>query len=135
MHGATETLRQAVGSPSLSADLSAAVAQARQQLGAQRADGLMAEGAAMTVEQAIACAREDGPSQPRDRAAPGGLTERELEVVHLLGRGLANRQIAEELVISVRTVDRHVENILGKLALASRGQVVHWAAKQGLGDG
>lgn len=129
MSGATASLRAAVGSAPLSAPVSAAVVHARRQLGTSRADALIAEGAAMTVEQAIACARED--SLAPEPSAPGGLTERELEVVRLLHRGLANRQIAQELVISVRTVDRHVENILGKLELTSRGQIVRWAAEQG----
>jgi predicted ATPase/DNA-binding NarL/FixJ family response regulator len=132
MLGATAGLRAVVASPPLSAALSAAQVGARRQLGSQRADALVAEGAAMTVEQAIACAREVGPPVAHDRTASGRLTERELEVVRLLGRGLANRQIAQELVISVRTVDRHVENILGKLELTSRGQIIRWASERGL---
>jgi DNA-binding NarL/FixJ family response regulator len=63
---------------------------------------------------------------------PAGLTERELQVMRLLGRGLSNRDIAGELIISVRTVDRHVENILAKLGLDSRGKVTAWAAEHGL---
>jgi DNA-binding NarL/FixJ family response regulator len=60
------------------------------------------------------------------------LTKREVQVARLLGRGLTNREIAAELVISVRTVDRHVENILAKLDLRSRGAVAAWAAQNGL---
>jgi len=72
-----------------------------------------------------------------DLAEPGKrmqrvLTEREVQVARLLGRGLSNREIAAELVISVRTADRHVENILAKLGLRSRGAVAAWAAQNGL---
>jgi DNA-binding NarL/FixJ family response regulator len=54
------------------------------------------------------------------------LTTREYEVAQLIARGLTNRQIGEELIISERTVDTHVQNILGKLELVSRAQVGTW---------
>jgi non-specific serine/threonine protein kinase len=113
--------------------LQPALNQARRQLGADRADALVAEGAALSTDEAIACAREDASAAPPGEArsgSPDALTHRELDVVRLLARGLANRQIANELVISVRTVDRHVENILAKLDLSSRGQIVVWAAER-----
>ena len=87
----------------------------------------------MTLEQALANARQsDAALSVMHASAPGGLTQRELEVVQLLGQGRSNREIADALVISVRTVDRHVENVLGKLGLGSRSQVVVWAAQNGL---
>jgi predicted ATPase/DNA-binding CsgD family transcriptional regulator len=61
------------------------------------------------------------------KAAAGGLTEREREVVVLVAEGRTNRQIAEQLVIAEHTVERHVENILGKLGLTSRVQIAAWA--------
>ena len=60
------------------------------------------------------------------------LTERELEVLKLLAQGLQNKEIAEELVISVRTVSTHVSNILSKLHLANRTQAALYALKEGL---
>jgi DNA-binding NarL/FixJ family response regulator len=130
--GATEAVRVSADGPPPSEPVRAALSQARQQLGSERADTLVAEGAALSVDEAIACAREDFSSTRAGvgdgSGGPAALTHRELEVVRLLGRGLANRQIATELVISVRTVDRHVENILAKLELSSRGQIVVWAA-------
>lgn len=61
---------------------------------------------------------------PTSRAAEGedGLTEREHEVLQLIADGLSNREIAEKLVISEKTVKTHVSNILGKLGLADRTQ-------------
>jgi DNA-binding CsgD family transcriptional regulator len=60
-----------------------------------------------------------GP-RARTRANPGGLTARELEVLALLADGLRNREIAERLVVSERTVDHHVSAILRKLGVKSR---------------
>src|SRR5919199_774690 len=54
------------------------------------------------------------------------LTPRQREVAILIAQGLTNRQIADQLVISERTVDTHVQNILGKLELATRTQVAAW---------
>lgn len=66
------------------------------------------------------------------RLAYGGLTEREREVVGLIARGLSNRQIAEALVISERTVEAHTGHVRDKLALTSRTQVAAWAVEHGL---
>jgi len=55
--------------------------------------------------------------------------------VALVARGLTNRQIAERLGISVRTVDRHVENLLRKLDLAGRAQIAAWAVERRLAVG
>jgi DNA-binding NarL/FixJ family response regulator len=61
-------------------------------------------------------------------AAAGPLTWRERDVAALLAEGRTNRQIAEQLVISERTAEHHVQSILNKLGLASRAQVAGWAA-------
>ena len=60
------------------------------------------------------------------------LTEREVEVLKLLARGLQNKEIAEELLISERTVSTHVSNIISKLHLANRTQAALYALKEGL---
>jgi DNA-binding CsgD family transcriptional regulator/tetratricopeptide (TPR) repeat protein len=60
------------------------------------------------------------------------LTPRELEVVHLLTRGLSNRAIAESLVISETTAEVHVKHILSKLGFKSRAQIAAWATRQTL---
>lgn len=60
------------------------------------------------------------------------LTEREIEVIKLTAKGLSNREIAEGLVISEQTVRGHITNILGKLQLSNRTQVVLYALRTGL---
>jgi DNA-binding NarL/FixJ family response regulator len=65
------------------------------------------------------------------RVAPvDPLTEREREVVALVARGLSNAEVATQLVISIRTVECHVANVLSKLGMSSRAQVVAWAVKE-----
>jgi DNA-binding NarL/FixJ family response regulator len=71
--------------------------------------------------------------QGHQRADPwlGLLTPREGEVAALLARGLSNRQLASQLVITEQTVETHVKHLLGKLGLASRYQVQDWLDRYG----
>ncbi len=61
-----------------------------------------------------------------------GLTEREQQVLRYLAEGQANSEIAEALVISVKTVARHRENIMYKLGLHSRSELVRYAIRKGI---
>jgi DNA-binding NarL/FixJ family response regulator len=65
----------------------------------------------------------------------GGLTAREREVAVLIARGKTSREIAEVLVISERTGEGNVNNILGKLGFTSRAQIAAWAVEQDLSEG
>jgi DNA-binding NarL/FixJ family response regulator len=66
------------------------------------------------------------------RKSFGGLTEREREVAALVAQGKSNRALADELVVSERTIAKHVENILSKLGFSSRAQIAAWAVEKGL---
>lgn len=120
----------------------AQLAVVREQLGAATFKIATEEGEAMTLEQAIEYALELPPPR-KETARPqtarqaakqefGGLTERERQVAALIAQGDSNREIAEELVLSERTIETHVENIFNKLGFTSRAQVRKWAAKKGL---
>lgn len=62
------------------------------------------------------------------------LTEREVEVLKLVAKGHSNQEIAEELIVSERTVGAHVSNILSKLHLANRTQAALYALREGFTD-
>ena len=71
---------------------------------------------------------DDGPPPgPRQR-----LTRRETEVAALAARGLANKDIAAQLFLSVRTVEVHIGHILTKLSFRTRTQLAPWAHEEGL---
>jgi DNA-binding NarL/FixJ family response regulator len=72
-----------------------------------------------------------GP-RPATRLNAAQLTTRELEVLTLIADGLRNTEIADRLVVSVRTVDHHVSAILRKLGVRSRGEAATAAIRQGL---
>ena len=96
----------------------------------------------MTLEQAVARALTAEPAAsagpdvaaevtPRKRLA-GGLTEREAEVLRLVAAGKTNRQIAAELVLSEKTVARHLSNIFDKLGVSSRAAATAFALRAGI---
>jgi DNA-binding NarL/FixJ family response regulator len=70
----------------------------------------------------------------RDRilAPSTSLSRREVEVLRLIAAGKSNKQIADELVLSLFTVNRHVSNIYAKTGAANRAEAAAYAAKQGL---
>ncbi|MCC6945862.1 MAG: alpha/beta fold hydrolase, partial [Thermomicrobiales bacterium] len=73
-----------------------------------------------------------GSSMSRPDDDRPNLSPRETQVAELIGRGLSNRMIAEELYISVGTAERHVANIFTKLGFNARSQVAVWAFEHGL---
>jgi DNA-binding CsgD family transcriptional regulator len=88
------------------------------------AERIWTEGTRLAIDDAIALAF--GTPRPR-AAAPAGLSARELEVVRLVADGLANKAIAAELHLSVRTVESHVRHALAKAGLSNRTQLATWA--------
>ena len=93
----------------------------------------------MTLEQAIAYALASQAAPPRAKesergTAPhaGGLTAREVEVLRLIAAGRTNKEIADELVLSLATVERHNSNIYAKIGARGRTDATAYALKHGL---
>ena len=70
------------------------------------------------------------PDEVKDR--PGGLTGRELQGLRLVMRGLTNREIADELVITEATVQRHLANMYAKAGARNRAELIRWAHAHGV---
>jgi DNA-binding NarL/FixJ family response regulator len=121
------------------------LAAVRAQLDEATFNAMWNEGRAMTMEQAIEFALAeikipDAPARsltPRQAAKEkfGGLTAREREVSALIAQGKSNREIAEVLVLSERTIEGHVANILNKLGFNARSQIAAWVVQKGLEKG
>lgn len=111
-----------------------ALGPAASQIGYDAGCLLSREEAIAAAELAIAAAptRADLPRGADTQLGGSPLSPREGEVVVLVARGLTNRQIAGELVISQATVERHISNVLNKLGLSSRSQIAVWAVQHGL---
>ena len=104
------------------------IREARTRLGKRTFRAEFRNGSTLSEEQAVAYAIGDDTSVDAGRrpAAPSPLTRRETEVAELVADGLSNPEIAGRLVISVRTAQGHVENILRKLGFTSRAMIASW---------
>ncbi len=71
---------------------------------------------------------------PRRREAPGGLSQREVEVLRLIARGLSNREMADVLFIAPKTVGHHVQHIYDKLGISTRVGATLFGLRHGLID-
>ncbi len=130
--------------PGERAFVSRALPAVRAQLGEEAFTTAWAEGQAMTPEQALAALRHTMPaSQPPvsvradhshvpSPAALSELTEREVEVLRLVARGLTDAQVADALVISPRTVNAHLRSIYTKLDITSRNAATYFALEHHL---
>ena len=113
----------------------------RAELGEAAFVAARAEGRAMSLEQAVEYALESTKAAQakgkekgklRKDTAADLLTAREREVAALVAHGMTNRQIAAKLVVTERTAETHVQNILNKLGFTSRAQIAAWATEHGL---
>jgi DNA-binding NarL/FixJ family response regulator len=115
------------------------LATARAALGEPTATQAWVEGEALSWEAATAEALAAcGSSSVRSNSigsakrVPGGLTGREAEVLRLVAEGKTNREIAGELVLSHKTVKRHLDNIFNKLGVSSRSAATAFALRAGV---
>jgi predicted ATPase/class 3 adenylate cyclase/DNA-binding CsgD family transcriptional regulator len=133
--GAASSLRDTLGishAPAERDRMTRALEPARRALGAD-ASAAWTIGTTLSVDQAVELALADETlARPESPAQSDSLTSREREVVVLIARGLSNQEIADERVVSVRTVESHVANIRAKLELDSRARIAVWAIERGL---
>ena len=142
MLGAAAALRAPVGSAIDTADRPSyerLLARLRHTLGDTAFDASWAEGAGMPVSHVIDLAVTPPPSDVTElsasgsaKAAFGGLSARERETAALIAAGLSNREIANHMVVGLRTVETYVTRILIKLSFDSRVQIATWAREVGL---
>jgi predicted ATPase/class 3 adenylate cyclase/DNA-binding CsgD family transcriptional regulator len=147
LYGAAESFRDANSIPIVPlyrAEYEPAVAATRAQLGEQAFAAAWAEGRTMTPEQALAAQApvtmpmlapaepSTVPHAPKAATYPDGLTAREVEVLRLVAQGLTDAQVAEQLVISRRTVNWHLTSIYSKLQVSSRAAATRYAMEQKL---
>jgi DNA-binding NarL/FixJ family response regulator len=129
---------QALDAPYEAARARAVLARACRALGDGETAALELE-AAHDVFAALGASRDAARAEAELRRgntpAPHGLTPRELEVLRLVAAGVTNKAIAAELVLSERTIDRHVSNILAKLRVTSRSAATAFAYEHDLVSG
>jgi predicted ATPase/DNA-binding CsgD family transcriptional regulator/Tfp pilus assembly protein PilF len=147
--GAAEAMRESINAPlppSDRADYDRTVDTTRAQLDEAAFAVAWAEGRTMTVEQVLAArgqplmptappippATSSTPAAKPPVTYPEGLTAREVEVLRLVAQGLKNEQVAEQLVISPRTVNTHLTSIFGKIGVSSRGAATRYAIEHNL---
>jgi ATP/maltotriose-dependent transcriptional regulator MalT len=141
VHGACRVLRRAwmtwqeLDAPYEAARVRLLIAQACGELGDHDTATMELDAARRVFEQlgaAPALARVAELSGARKQTAPGGLTPREVDVLRLIATGATNREIADRLVISEKTVARHVSNIFSKLGVTSRAAATAYAFRHEL---
>jgi predicted ATPase/DNA-binding CsgD family transcriptional regulator/transcriptional regulator with XRE-family HTH domain len=140
--GVAAGLRRELGAAAYRSEaerLEAGLARARAVLGTTGSERAWAEGSRARLEAAIAEALVAGaqavgsePSRAAEGRRPGGVTEREAEVLRLLVEGKTNQEIAAALVISDKTVKRHLDNIFARLGVSSRTAAATVALRTGL---
>jgi DNA-binding CsgD family transcriptional regulator len=106
-------------------DLVAAVDAAAQAALAYRSQGLRGSALGCSTRAAALAEQSGGACSPALRQAtePVPLTDREAEIVMLIGEGLSNRAVAERLTLSVRTVESHIYRAMAKTGVASREEL------------
>jgi HD-GYP domain-containing protein (c-di-GMP phosphodiesterase class II) len=101
----------------------------------QAAEALLAEARAGRLDpecvRAVTEAAGQRPSKAR-RLWPAGLSDREVDVIRLLSRGMSNRAIADTLVISPRTAEHHVQHVYAKIGVSTRAAAAMFAMEHGL---
>ena len=131
----TDWARRAEEWPATRIEYEQTLALIRRQLDEVALEREQAVGRALSLDQAVEIALNLPRSfslSPVPMIASQGLTVREREVASFIAQGWSNGEIAAALVLSKRTVEKHIANILSKLGLTNRAQLVRWAIENGL---
>jgi predicted ATPase/DNA-binding CsgD family transcriptional regulator/DNA-binding XRE family transcriptional regulator len=136
LFGAAEAILDAIGArlePVDEREYQAGLAAARARLSPTAFEDAWTAGQALTLEQAIDEAIALAP-EPEAAPAPypADLTEREVEVLRLVAQGLTNAEVANQLIISPRTVEAHLRSIYSKLQVTSRSAATRFAVEHQL---
>ncbi len=132
---AAESLRTALGYarfPVEQGSYEAAVAAAKEAIGAEEFAAAWTEGAKLSTEQAIAYAARGRGERKRPATGWASLTPSELEVVRLVGEHLSNPEIAARIFVSRATVKTHLVHIFSKLGIDSRSELAAEAVRRGI---
>ena len=160
--GAAARLHETTGTanvivePAALADTYPWLAAAQQALGEPQAAAAWARGSSLALEDAIAYGLQEEPAAPAApggatpppppetpeaapaagsagaRRLPAGLTQREADVLRLVAEGKTNREIAATLVLSEKTVGRHLSNIFDKLGVSTRAAATAFSLREGI---
>jgi DNA-binding CsgD family transcriptional regulator len=132
LFGAAAAARERIGVariPALAHGHHEAVDATLEALGQKEFDAAWAEGSALSTDEAIAYAQRGRGERKRPASGWGSLTPTECEVIRLVAQGLGNKDVAERLFISPRTVQTHLTHVYAKLNLTSRTQLIQEAAR------
>ena len=133
LFGAAEGIRRRTGELRwriYQADYEASVGALRNAMDASDFEAAFAEGAALSTTEAIAYAQRGRGERKRPSSGWASLTPAELDVVRLVSEGLGNKDIAQRLFVSPRTVQSHLTRVYTKLGLSSRVQLAQEAARR-----
>jgi non-specific serine/threonine protein kinase len=142
--GAAEAMREQAGAP-VPASEQGRYAETLDRLRRRQSDEAFtrnwAVGRALTLDDAVglalrgtSAAPDEQPADPA-QAALQHLTRREREIAELVSLGRSNREIADVLAVTLRTVESHLEHVFRKLTIKSRAELAVWALRHGLGQG
>lgn len=126
---------RALDAPYETAQVRLRMARAHRELGDDDAADMELDAATQVFQRlkaAPALVQVNALSRRPESATPGGLTPREVEVLRLVATGATNRDIADTLVISEKTVARHLSNMFVKLGVGTRAAATAWAYEHGL---
>jgi DNA-binding CsgD family transcriptional regulator len=132
LFGAADGIRQRTGEfrlPIYQAGYDASIEALRNAMDDADFEAAWAEGAALSTAEAIAYAQRGRGERKRPSSGWGSLTPAELDVVRLVSEGLGNKDIAQRLFVSPRTVQSHLTRVYTKLGLSSRVQLAQEAAR------